>query len=112
METSEREKRSCHDDELHPCLHGLPFLGMELADDARPGALELVLHLHRFDDDEALSFRDRIALLDQYADDLPGHGRVDPLGTFEREARSGLVHAMLAIVEQFEGVDLVAEEHA
>src|SRR3954469_24584584 len=99
------------DGQLGACLYWLPFLRVELPYDARLGALELVLHLHRLDDDEALPFGDGIAFLDQYPDDLSRHGRVDPLRAFERELPARLVQAMLAIVEQLEGVDLVPEQH-
>src|SRR5881394_1794763 len=100
------------DGQLGARLDRLPFLGVELPDDARLGALELVLHLHCLDDDEALPFRDGIPFFDQHPDDLSGHGRVDPLRAFEGELPARLVHAVFAVVEQVEGVDLVAEEHA
>ena len=51
---------------------------MDLSDDAVDGGLDLVLHLHRLDDDQGLVLPDRFALGDGDLDDLARHGRFDP----------------------------------
>src|SRR5215208_4722102 len=51
--------------------------GAQLGDGARLGRLQLVLHLHRLDDDEALTRLDRLTRLDEHAHDLAGHRRLD-----------------------------------
>lgn len=48
---------------------------MNGGDRPRGGGRELVLHLHRFEDDQALAFLDRVARLSEDAEDEAGHRR-------------------------------------
>ena len=57
----------------------MPFADVDLGDHAVAAGAQLVLHLHRFDDDERLTGGDRIAGLDEHADDFAGHRRRQPL---------------------------------
>ena len=43
---------------------------------------QLVLHLHRFDDDNRLAGGDLVARRDEYPDHAPGHRRDDRLRAF------------------------------
>src|SRR5690606_15087565 len=66
-------------DEHGPLLHRLAGLHEDAGDDARRIRAELVLHLHRLHDDDALAGLDGLPGLDFDADDEPGHGCADGL---------------------------------
>ena len=62
-----------------PASTDMPFAGVDLGDRAVAAGAQLVLHLHRFDHDERLARADRVAGLDQHADDLARHRRHEAL---------------------------------
>src|SRR5581483_3133145 len=64
----------------------LPGLDVDLLDDAARGRRDLVLHLHRFEDEEHLARLHFLAFRDRDADDLARHG-----GTHTRAARAALL---------------------
>src|SRR4051812_22107717 len=68
---------SLNDHEHVAGVDGRAGLGAQLGDGAGLGRLQLVLHLHRFDDDQALTRFDCLSRLDEHAHDLARHRRLD-----------------------------------
>ena len=58
-------------------VDGSTLFGHQIADDAGTGSAQLVLHLHRFDHQQAIPLGDLLAFFDQDGDDLAGHRRGD-----------------------------------
>src|SRR2546428_4313916 len=71
---------------------GVPFPHADLADDAGPRRGDLVLHLHRLEDDEGLAAPHALADLCKHLHDPAGHGRAHVDGR-RLAAAKGLVGA-------------------
>src|SRR6185436_18115883 len=76
---------SLNNEEQRARLDRVPFAGVNLGDHSVAAGAHLVLHLHRFDDDERLTGVDDIAGLDEDANHLARHRRRQ---TLRRRARS------------------------
>src|SRR5436190_24147270 len=77
------------DDEHAAGLDRRPGSHGDVLDASGLGRAQLVLHLHRLDDDDGLPALDFVADGDEHADDPAGHGRDDPLFTVRAAARVG-----------------------
>ena len=64
---------------------------MDLGDRPVAAGAQLVLHLHRFDDDDRLARADRVAGVDEHPDDLARHRRHDALRARSRRRRPSSV---------------------
>ena len=62
-----------------PAADGRAGLGLDLRDLSRPRRLQFILHLHRFDDDDALMRSDLIAGMNQQPNDPARHRRFNDL---------------------------------
>ena len=79
-------RRDPHDPLAH--LDLIADIADEVGDDAGEGGGQRVLHLHRFDDGEALARLDPLALLDMERGDPPVHRRADAAVALVGAARS------------------------
>src|SRR3972149_6354065 len=68
---------SVNGDQGLPLLNGLPRFDAHRADFAVARGFQLVLHLHRFEDDQRLAFLHVLPRSDVDGDDQAGHGRFD-----------------------------------
>ena len=63
-------------------IDGLAFFGEEFFDLSAFGRANFILHFHGFDDEQALTGFDEVALLDEQANHFTGHGCGDLLAAF------------------------------
>src|SRR5258706_282760 len=63
--------------ELGTAFNGLACLDEDAVDDAVDGGLDLVLHLHRFEDEDTGALGHRRPLLDEHSGDAAGHEGAD-----------------------------------
>src|SRR6266478_4179313 len=90
-------------------LDGLARLDPYVSHRARPRRGDLVLHLHGFNDEEALAALDPGARLDQHGDHLAGHGR--PHLVRAVDCRGTLVAQPGALVEEAEAMGPAPDGH-
>src|SRR5688572_27078155 len=93
-------------------LYGVPGLHPDFFDLSCNWTANFIFHLHRLDDDEAVTFFDRIAFRNQDGDNLAGHGHAYLLPTLEMKTRLCASDAHPPFIDQMDVIVPAVDEYS